>query len=87
MSFLRMLYADSDSENVEEYLWSDSAKDDECVKVLDDVESKLLIANDEISNLQLLKHVESLEVKSQFLDVTNLQLMNDVQIIESRFVK
>ena len=46
-------------------------KDDECVKVLDDVELNLLIANDEISNLQLLKHIESLKVESQFMDVTD----------------
>ena len=71
ISFLRMLYAASNSENPEEYLWSHSVKDDECVKVLDDVELNLLIANDEISNLQLLKHIESLKVESQFMDVTD----------------
>lgn len=81
-----MLYADFDCENDETDLQSDFMKDDKCLQVLDNVESDLLIVNNEISNQQLVKHVEQVELETQFQDVTDSQLMNDVQIIESKCV-
>ncbi len=80
MSFLGMLYRDSDPSES----WNEVIQDAECGQVLDQVESDLLFENDGVRNSQLLKHVEQAELKSQFDNVSNSQLIHDVTVIESR---
>ncbi len=75
----------SDSE-VDQQLWSDSVQDDDCIKVLDSVESEMQFQNDGISNLQLVRHAECAELESQFDDVPDSDVLHNVQIIESRCV-
>ncbi len=76
MSYLQLLYDDCDAENFEKQddnVWADSVQDSECVAILDQVES----TSGEI------RHADELEVQSQFDDVSDLDLLHNVEIIES----
>ena len=76
MSFLRLLYDESDTEQMDidqELLWTDSPTDLDCVQVLDDVEN----------NLEEIRYAKQVEVETHFDDVSDSELLHNVEIIES----
>ncbi len=70
------MYDKSDTEQTDidqELLWTDSPTDSDCVQVLDDVEN----------NLEEIRHAEQVEVEIHFDDVSDSELLHNVEIIKS----